>query len=217
MEEYVEYISESPEDTARIAAEIATQLRAGDIILYEGDMGAGKTTFTKGLAAALGITDPVTSPTFALVNEYTEGRLPLFHFDLYRIDSYDDLYAIGFLDYLDRGGIIAAEWSENIEGLEQELSGDSTRTILKIRIEKSGDSERRIKVSGHIVCPLCGSNEVSRSTIRQTGDIVRICEGCGALWTEPRISAENADTFTHYMESRGMKPYWNELENKSYL
>ena len=95
MEEYVEYISRSPEDTARISAEIATQLRAGDIILYEGDMGAGKTTFTKGLAAALGITDPVTSPTFALVNEYTEGRLPLFHFDLYRIDSYDDLYAIG--------------------------------------------------------------------------------------------------------------------------
>lgn len=217
MEEYVEYTSNSPEDTARIAAEIATQLRAGDIILYEGDIGAGKTTFTKGLAAALGITDPVTSPTFALVNEYTEGRLPLFHFDLYRIDSYDDLYAIGFLDYLDRGGIIAAEWSENIEGLEQELSGDSARTILKIRIEKSGESERRIKVSGHIVCPLCGSNEVSRSTVRQTGETVRICEGCGALWTEPRISAENADTFTHYMESRGMKPYWNELENKTYL
>lgn len=217
MEEYVEYTSKSPEDTARIAAEIATQLRAGDIILYEGDMGAGKTTFTKGLAAALGITDPVTSPTFALVNEYAEGRLPLFHFDLYRIDSYDDLYAIGFLDYLDRGGIIAAEWSENIEGLEQELSGDSARTILKIRIEKSGGDERRIKVSGHIVCPLCGSNEVSRSTVRQTGETVRICEGCGALWTEPRISAENADTFTHYMESRGMKPYWNELENKTYL
>ena len=217
MEEYVEYTSNSPEDTARIAAEIATQLRAGDIILYEGDMGAGKTTFTKGLAAALGITDPVTSPTFALVNEYTEGRLPLFHIDLSRIDSYDDLYAIGFLDYLDRGGIIAAEWSENIEGLEQELSGDSARAILKIRIEKSGESERRIKVSGHIVCPLCGSNEVSRSTVRQTGETVRICEGCGALWTEPRISAENADTFTHYMESRGMKPYWNELENKTYL
>lgn len=160
MEEYVEYISRSPEDTARISAEIATQLRAGDIILYEGDMGAGKTTFTKGLAAALGITDPVTSPTFALVNEYTEGRLPLFHFDLYRIDSYDDLYAIGFLDYLDRGGIIAAEWSENIEGLEQELAGDSSRTIMKIRIEKTGENERRIKVRGHIVCPLCGSNEI---------------------------------------------------------
>lgn len=217
MEEYVEYISRSPEDTARISAEIATQLRAGDIILYEGDMGAGKTTFTKGLAAALGITDPVTSPTFALVNEYTEGRLPLFHFDLYRIDSYDDLYAIGFLDYLDRGGIIAAEWSENIEGLEQELSGDSTRTIMKISIEKTGENERRIKVSGHIVCPLCGSSEVSRATVRQTGETVRVCEGCGALWTEPRIAADNSAAFESYMESRGLKPYWNELDNKQYL
>ena len=180
-------------------------------------MGAGKTTFTKGLAAALGITDPVTSPTFALVNEYTEGRLPLFHFDLYRIDSYDDLYAIGFLDYLDRGGIIAAEWSENIEGLEQELAGDSSRTIMKIRIEKTGENERRIKVRGHIVCPLCGSNEISRAVVKQTGDTVRICEGCGALWTEPRISADNNTTFAHYMESRGLNPYWNELEGKQYL
>ena len=90
MEEYVEYLSHSPGDTARIAAEVTSRLKAGDIILYEGDMGAGKTTFTKGIAAALGITDPVTSPTFALVNEYPEGRIPLFHFDLYRIDSYDD-------------------------------------------------------------------------------------------------------------------------------
>lgn len=187
------------------------------MILYEGDMGAGKTTFTKGLAAALGITDPVTSPTFALVNEYTEGRLPLFHFDLYRIDSYDDLYAIGFLDYLDRGGIIAAEWSENIEGLEQELSGDSTRTIMKISIEKTGENERRIKVRGHIICPLCGSSEVFRATVRQTGETVRVCEGCGALWTEPRIAADNSAAFESYMESRGLKPYWNELDNKQYL
>lgn len=216
MEEYVEYISRSPEDTARIAAEVASQLRAGDIILYEGDMGAGKTTFTKGLAAALGITDPVTSPTFALVNEYPEGRIPLFHFDLYRIDSYDDLYAIGFFDYLDRGGIIAAEWSENIEGIEQELEGDASRTILKIRIEKSGESERRIKVSGHIVCPLCGG-EVVRARVKNSGEYVRICEGCNALWTEPRISADNSTTFAHYMESRGMKPYWNELDDKKYL
>lgn len=216
MEEYAEYTSHSPEDTARIAAEVASQLRAGDIILYEGDMGAGKTTFTKGLAAALGITDTVTSPTFALVNEYTEGRLPLFHFDLYRIDSYDDLYAIGFLDYLDRGGIIAAEWSENIEGLEQELAGDSSRTILRIRIEKSGENERRIKVSGHIICPLCGG-EVVRATVKQSGDTVRICEECDALWTEPRISPDNCTTFARYMESRGMKPFWNELQDRRYL
>ena len=215
MELTLENISE--QDTARIGKSMAPLLFPGAFIALFGDLGSGKTTFTKGLAAALGITDPVTSPTFALVNEYTEGRLPLFHFDLYRIDSYDDLYAIGFLDYLDRGGIIAAEWSENIEGLEQELSGDSTRTILKIRIEKTGENERRIKVSGHIVCPLCGSSEVSRAAVRQTGDTVRICEGCGALWTEPRISADNSTTFAHYMESRGLKPYWNELENKQYL
>lgn len=217
MEEYLEYTSHSPEDTARIAAETAAQLRAGDIILYKGDMGAGKTTFTKGLAAALGIEDTVTSPTFALVNEYLDGRLPLFHFDLYRIDSYDDLYAIGFFDYLGRGGIIAAEWSENIEGLEQELSGDSSRTILNISIEKTSDSERRIKVGGHIICPLCGSIEVVRARVKQTGDTVRICEGCSALWAEPRISADNSDTFTHYMESRGLKPFWNELDGKEYL
>ena len=141
MEEYVEYISRSPEDTARISAEIATQLRAGDIILYEGDMGAGKTTFTKGLAAALGITDPVTSPTFALVNEYTEGRLPLFHFDLYRIDSYDDLYAIGFFDYLDRGGILAVEWSENIPGLADELEN-----VWTVDIVKNGENSREITI-----------------------------------------------------------------------
>lgn len=217
MEEYAEYISHSPEDTARIAAEVASQLRAGDIILYEGDMGAGKTTFTKGLAAALGITDTVTSPTFALVNEYTEGRLPLFHFDLYRIDSYDDLYAIGFLDYLDRGGIIAAEWSENIEGLEQELAGDSSRTILRIRIEKSGENERRIKVSGHIICPLCGGAELMRAVVKQTGEQISVCEECEALWTEPRISADNARVFAGYMESKGLKPYWNELETGEYI
>ena len=141
MEEYVEYISRSPEDTARIAAEVASQLRAGDIILYEGDMGAGKTTFTKGLAAALGITDPVTSPTFALVNEYPEGRIPLFHFDLYRIDSYDDLYAIGFFDYLDRGGIIAAEWSENIENA-------LPAGTITVTFEQTGENERVINIDG---------------------------------------------------------------------
>ena len=216
MEEYVEYLSHSPGDTARIAAEVTSRLKAGDIILYEGDMGAGKTTFTKGIAAALGITDPVTSPTFALVNEYPEGRIPLFHFDLYRIDSYDDLYAIGFLDYLDRGGIIAAEWSENIEGLEQELSGDSSRTILKIRIEKAGETERCIKVSGQIICPQC-SGEVVRAKVVKTGETVRVCEDCGALWTGVCISADNADTFTNYMESKGLKPFCNELEDREYL
>ncbi len=133
-----EFISHSAEETEKFAQKLAKTLKAGDILLYEGDLGAGKTTFTKGIASALGITETVTSPTFALVNEYS-GSIPLFHFDLYRINSVDDLYAIGFFDYLDRGGIIAAEWSENIPELENELEN-----VVKVRIEKLSENERRI-------------------------------------------------------------------------
>lgn len=137
-----QYITNSAEETIAAAWEVAAVLAAGDIILYEGDMGAGKTHFTKGIAKYLGVEDEVTSPTFALVNEY-EGRLPLFHFDLYRIESYDDLYAIGFFDYLDRGGIIAAEWSENISQLKAELG-----EVITVRIEKLSENGRKITVSG---------------------------------------------------------------------
>ena len=137
-----EFITNSVEETLAAAAEVAAKLSAGDIILYEGDMGAGKTHFTKGIAKFLNVDDEVTSPTFALVNEYS-GDLPLFHFDLYRIDSYDDLYAIGFFDYLDRDGIIAAEWSENIAELKEELG-----EVITICIEKLSDTGRRITVSG---------------------------------------------------------------------
>lgn len=137
-----EYITNSVEETIAAAEEVAASLSAGDIILYEGDMGAGKTHFTKGIAKYLGIDDEITSPTFALVNEYY-GDVPLFHFDLYRIESYDDLYAIGFFDYLDRGGIIAAEWSENIAELKGEL-GD----VISVCIEKLSETGRRIAVSG---------------------------------------------------------------------
>lgn len=138
----MEFITNSVEETLAAAEKVAASLSAGDIILYEGDMGAGKTHFTKGIARYLGVDDEVTSPTFALVNEY-EGRLPLFHFDLYRIDSYDDLYAIGFFDYLDRGGIIAAEWSENIAELKDELG-----EVVTVCIEKLSETGRRITVSG---------------------------------------------------------------------
>lgn len=138
-----EFITNSEEETLLAAEKVARELRAGDIILYEGEMGAGKTAFTKGIARYLEVDDEVTSPTFALVHEY-DGKIPLFHFDLYRINSYDDLYAIGFFDYLDRGGIIAAEWSENIEGLENELSG-----AIKVRIDKLSDNSRRITVRGN--------------------------------------------------------------------
>lgn len=137
-----EFITNSVEETLAAAAEVAAKLSAGDIILYEGDMGAGKTHFTKGIAKFLNVDDEITSPTFALVNEYS-GDLPLFHFDLYRIDSYDDLYAIGFFDYLDRDGIIAAEWSENIAELKEELG-----EVITVCIEKLSETGRKITVSG---------------------------------------------------------------------
>ncbi len=137
-----EYITNSVGETIAAAEEVAASLSAGDIILYEGDMGAGKTHFTKGIAKHLGIDDEITSPTFALVNEYY-GDVPLFHFDLYRIETYDDLYAIGFFDYLDRGGIIAAEWSENIAELKSELG-----EVISVCIEKLSETDRRITVSG---------------------------------------------------------------------
>lgn len=133
-----EFVSHSPEETEEFAKKLAEKLKPGNVILYKGDLGAGKTTFTKGIAKALGISETVTSPTFALLNEYY-GSIPLFHFDLYRIKTVDDLYSIGFFDYLDRGGIIAAEWSENIPELETELLN-----VIKINIEKLSENERRI-------------------------------------------------------------------------
>lgn len=139
-----EFITKSEEETLAAAAELAESFKAGDVILYSGEMGAGKTAFTKGIARCLEVDDEVTSPTFALVHEYS-GRIPLFHFDLYRINGYDDLYAVGFFDYLDRGGIIAAEWSENVEGLESELGG-----VIKIHIEKLSENERKITVTGGV-------------------------------------------------------------------
>lgn len=145
MEKQSEFLTHSPEETAKIAFDFAQKLRGGDVILYEGDLGAGKTAFTKGIAVALGIEDTVTSPTFAVVNEY-EGKIPLFHFDLYRIESYDDLYSIGFFDYLVRGGIMACEWSENIPDLAADLD-DGKRSVYTIWIEKTGECDRRISIS----------------------------------------------------------------------
>jgi tRNA threonylcarbamoyladenosine biosynthesis protein TsaE len=137
-----EFITSGEEETFAAAAEVASTLKAGDVILYTGEMGAGKTAFTKGIARFLEVEDEVTSPTFAIVHEY-RGKLPLFHFDLYRIGGFDDLYATGFFDYLDRGGIIAAEWSENIPELREELEN-----VIEIRIDKLSENGRKITVSG---------------------------------------------------------------------
>lgn len=136
------FITNSEQETRAAALDVAKRLKIGDVILFEGEMGAGKTAFTKGLAEFFGTDEEVTSPTFALVHEYP-GRVPIFHFDLYRISGYDDLYAVGFFDYLDRGGIIAAEWSENVPGLEDELEN-----VVKIRIEKLSENGRKITITG---------------------------------------------------------------------
>lgn len=109
-----EYLTRSPEDTEVLAAKLANQLKPGMVVAFFGGMGMGKTAFTRGLAKGMGITEDVSSPTFALVNDYG-GNPPLVHFDMYRISTWDDLYSTGFFDYIDMGAVLAVEWSENIE------------------------------------------------------------------------------------------------------
>ena len=116
----MEYISNSAQETEALGERLAARLRPGDVIADTGDLGAGKTAFTRGLARGLGVADRVTSPTFTIVNEYEGGRLPLFHFDLYRMDSPEELFDIGWEDYLARGGVCAVEWSEHAEGAFEE-------------------------------------------------------------------------------------------------
>ena len=137
---YMIYETSSPQETEAVGFALAGVLRPGTVIAYRGDLGAGKTAFTRGLARGLGYTDMVTSPTYTIVNEYLGGRLPLFHFDMYRLTSADDLWDIGWEDYLDRGGICAVEWSENVaEALEDPIT---------VTIEKTGPESRRITVEG---------------------------------------------------------------------
>lgn len=110
------YESYSYEDTSKIAAEIAQDLKGGEFIAMYGDLGAGKTAFVQGVAKALGIDRPVTSPTFTIVNEY-EGRLTLYHFDVYRIEDSEEMYEIGYDEYISSGGVCIVEWAELIEDL----------------------------------------------------------------------------------------------------
>ena len=111
------FVSTSPEETEAIASGLAKNAEAGSMYTLSGDLGAGKTVFAKGFAKGLGISSPVTSPTFTIVNEYREGRLPFFHFDVYRLGEAEELYDTGFEDYISRGGICLIEWAERIEEL----------------------------------------------------------------------------------------------------
>ena len=136
----MEFITRSPEETEAVGAALARQLNSGAVIAYRGDLGAGKTAFTRGLARGLGYTGLVTSPTYTIVQEYLGGRLPLFHFDMYRLASSDDLWDIGWEDYLDRGGVCAVEWSENV--------ADAMEEAITVTIEKLGEDSRRITIEG---------------------------------------------------------------------
>lgn len=134
------YTTNSPEQTEALGQALGQSLKGGEIIAYTGDLGAGKTAFTRGLAKGLGITMAVTSPTYTLVNEYTGGRLELFHFDMYRLNSSDDLFDIGWDDYLLRGGVCAVEWSENVS--------DAMEDAIWVRIRRLDDDTRSITIEG---------------------------------------------------------------------
>ena len=134
------YVTHGPEETEALGMRLAERLAPGDVIAYYGDLGAGKTAFTRGLAKGLGITESVTSPTYTIVNEYLSGKMPLFHFDMYRLGSSEELFDIGWEDYLVRGGICAVEWSENVE--------DALEGAINITIEKTGEETRRITIEG---------------------------------------------------------------------
>lgn len=132
-------------ETEQLGESLAEKLKPGDVIALYGNLGAGKTAFVRGLAKGLGLSVRVSSPTFTIVNEYL-GKTPLFHFDMYRLGSADELFEIGWEDYLDRGGVCAVEWSENVEDafppdhiiVRIEQTGDSTRTV---EITRNGGGE----------------------------------------------------------------------------
>ena len=132
----------SADETQALGKKLAESLRPGDVIAYFGDLGAGKTAFTRGIAEGLGVSEQVTSPTYTIVNEYLSGRLPLFHFDMYRLGSSDELFDIGWEDYLARGGVCAVEWSENVE--------DALQDAIRITIEKDSlvPDTRHITIEG---------------------------------------------------------------------
>ena len=128
------YVSHSVGETEHIGQQLGQSLQPGAVVAYIGGLGMGKTAFTRGLARGIGCQDRVTSPTFTIVNEY-EGRLPLFHFDMYRLSDSDALFDIGWEDYLDRGGVCAVEWSENVS----DALPDGTIYVTIARHEENPD------------------------------------------------------------------------------
>lgn len=137
----MEYLSHSPEETERIGEELGRTLHPGCVVAFRGGLGMGKTAFTRGLARGLGCRGRVTSPTFTIVNEYS-GDIPLFHFDMYRLGGEDELFDIGWEDYLARGGVCAVEWSEIVSDALED-------GVLRVDIRRgAGEGERIITITG---------------------------------------------------------------------
>ena len=137
----MEWVTHSPEETISLAEKIGRKLHAGDILAYFGDLGAGKTTFTRGLAVGMGLPDRVTSPTFNLVHAYGMPPLQLVHFDMYRISGEEELETTGFYDYAPEESVFAIEWAENIETALPE-------NTIRITFQQLGDNDRRIILEG---------------------------------------------------------------------
>ena len=136
----MEYFTDSYMETEQLGERLGRGLKGGEIVALSGDLGAGKTAFVRGLARGLDVTDSVKSPTFTIVDEH-EGRVPLFHFDMYRLGGFDELFDIGWDDYAARGGVCAVEWSENVpEIIDQET--------ITVDIRNMGGDRRCITIGG---------------------------------------------------------------------
>ena len=135
------FISNNVTETINLGKKLGSSINDGCVIAFYGDLGAGKTHFISGLAMGIGFEGETYSPTFSLVNEYIGGRLPLYHFDMYRVTGWEDLYSTGFFDYIDMGGVLAVEWSENIEAALPE-------DVIRITITNTGEQTRKIDIEG---------------------------------------------------------------------
>ena len=148
------HITQTREDTQTLGMQLAATLKRGDVVLMTGDMGAGKSEFTRGLARGLGVTGYVTSPTFTIMQLHDTGRLPLYHFDWYRLESAEELYELSMDEYLQNGGVAVIEWPSRAEEVLPE-------SYLEVALEPLGDDERRITFT-----PVGGFRTIDEEAIR---------------------------------------------------
>ena len=174
----MEYLSHSPEETERIGEELGRTLHPGCVVAFRGGLGMGKTAFTRGLARGLGCRGRVTSPTFTIVNEYS-GDIPLFHFDMYRLGGEDELFDIGWEDYLARGGVCAVEWSEQVSGA---LPEDAVWVDIA-----RGDNENDRIITITRDCEDTGAGDIGQERVRRCHGKWR---GSGLRLSEPRADPQ---------------------------